>query len=84
MGGSLSRLGRGTRRDPISKITNVKRTGSVAQVVEHLPSPGFNSPVPHTHTHTPPKKIKGKEINHSLVTDDIISYTKIESKIHWN
>jgi hypothetical protein len=36
----------GIKQDPISKITNVKRTDEVAQVVEHLPrkhkAPEFN------------------------------------------
>jgi hypothetical protein len=40
---------------PYLKITNTKRAGRVAQVVEHLPSKHeaeFNakSPPPHTHT----------------------------------
>jgi hypothetical protein len=31
----------GEKRDPISKITNTKRAGGVAQVVEHPPSHEF-------------------------------------------
>jgi hypothetical protein len=45
----------GRKQDPISKITNAKRAGGVAQVVELLPSKckALNSsPSIHTHTHT--------------------------------
>jgi hypothetical protein len=31
-------IGPGIKQKPISKITKAKRTGGVAQVVEHLPS----------------------------------------------
>jgi hypothetical protein len=31
----------GIKRDPISKVTNTKRVGGMAQVVEHLPVASF-------------------------------------------
>jgi hypothetical protein len=35
---TVVQAGLGIKWDPISKITNTKRAGGVAQVVEHLPS----------------------------------------------
>jgi hypothetical protein len=38
--------------DPTGKITEVKRAGSIAQVVECLPSQVKDLSTAHTHTHT--------------------------------
>jgi hypothetical protein len=45
----------GIKWDPISKITNTKRVGGVAQVADHLPSnckalSSISSTTQHTHT----------------------------------
>jgi hypothetical protein len=60
----------GIKRDPISKVINMKRAGRVAQVIEYLPSKcealSSTSNTTPLHTHTKYQMLYIKQIYHHL------------------